>query len=92
MDDAVLLLVNQLIAELPDDDVVAGEDRARRELAGLPVPLRADCDPVASRRRELERVAACLAAKSGRPQELIGVLIRDDGASARLVALLIALG
>lgn len=94
MDDAVLLLVDGLIRELPEPDVLAGEERARRELARLPVPLRPDCDPAARRRRELQRIVACLAARSGRTRELVGVLMRDfnAGASARpLVELLILL-
>lgn len=95
MDEALLRIMDELVASLPKQDVEGGEEDVRRKLAGLPVPLRPQDDPVPDRRRELQRVAAVLAARAGRTQELVGVLMRDlrDGASARpLVALLLATG
>jgi hypothetical protein len=87
------VLLDELLAAFSQKDVIAGEEAARRELARLPVPLRSGDDPAADRRRELQRIAALLAAADGRPQELVVVLLRDyrDGASAHpLVMLLIA--
>jgi hypothetical protein len=95
MNEALLRLLDELVASVPKQDVDGGEEGVRRELAGLPVPLRPKDDAAPDRRRELQRVAAVLAARAGRTQELLGVLMRDfrDGASARpLVALLLATG
>jgi hypothetical protein len=95
MDDRLSALLDELGAELPGEDVAAGEAQARRELAALPLPLRPQDDAAAGRRRDLQRVAAILAARDGRTQELAGVLLRDvlDGRSARpLVTLLVATG
>jgi hypothetical protein len=92
VNDALVQLLDELLEELPAADATADEEHARRELAALPVALRAQGDSFATRRGELQRVAAIRAAANRRPQELVAILRRDflDGGSARpLVRLLI---
>jgi len=93
--DSALRFLNELLAEVPSSDIAAGEQQARRELSLLPTALRRGDDPLAKRRWQLRRVAAVIAAKSGRTEELVTLLMREfrDGASAQpLVQFLLELG
>ena len=71
LDDSGKRLLDELLAGLRESDIASGEEGARRELARIPAPLRPAKDPAAERRQELRRVVALLAAKDGRPQELV---------------------
>ena len=53
--------IDGLLAELASEDVAAGEEHVRRELARMPVPLGAGRD-AAAHRRELQRIVAVLSA------------------------------